>query len=112
MYQNCVFVGRTTKNADLFFTASGTAVCNFNLAINRINSTQADFIPCVLWGDKAKAFVNSIGKGTLILIDGEFRTTQYENENKKKQSELKFEVWNFKAMENPKATKKEEAVNV
>uniref|UniRef100_UPI001563F429 single-stranded DNA-binding protein n=1 Tax=Aeromonas sp. Ne-1 TaxID=1675689 RepID=UPI001563F429 len=47
MYQSCVFVGRTTKNAKIFITESGTAVCNFNIAINRKNSSQADFIPCV-----------------------------------------------------------------
>ena len=52
-HQSCVFVGRITNKARLNFTQTGTAVANFDIAINRnSNSGQADFIPCVIWEEK------------------------------------------------------------
>uniref|UniRef100_UPI001566D5B9 single-stranded DNA-binding protein n=1 Tax=Aeromonas sp. Ne-1 TaxID=1675689 RepID=UPI001566D5B9 len=63
------------------------------------------------WGELAKTFTNTIGKGSLILIDGEFRTTSYDTDNKKRQ-ELKFEVKSFKALETPKPVQSENTEKV
>lgn len=103
MMQNVSFIGRTTTNARLNFTASKTAVANFDLAINRKNNkSQADFIPCVIWGDKAKEFVDTYGKGSQVYIKGEFRSTKIEVEDGRPRNELKFEVNEFYSIDAPK----------
>ena len=53
MINNVVLVGRLTKDIDLKYTASGTAVGSFILAVNRNFTDQngekkSDFVNCVM----------------------------------------------------------------
>lgn len=59
MINNVTLVGRLTKDPDLRYTASGTAVATFTLAVNRNFTNQngnreADFINCVIWRKPAE----------------------------------------------------------
>ncbi len=59
MINNVTLVGRLTKDPDLRYTASGTAVATFSLAVNRNFTNQngnreADFINCVIWRKPAE----------------------------------------------------------
>ncbi|MEB6550192.1 single-stranded DNA-binding protein [Heyndrickxia sporothermodurans] len=102
-YQSITLIGRTTSKANLRFITDGKAVANFILAINRDGSSNnADFIPCVIWEDKAKNFTNKFGKGSLVLIEGKLRSTQIQLEEGGTKNELQFEVHSFKQMEKPK----------
>lgn len=63
MINNVVLVGRLTKDCDLKYTSSGTAVGTFTLAVNRQFTNQAgereaDFINCVIWRKSAENFAN------------------------------------------------------
>ncbi|MBU8732502.1 single-stranded DNA-binding protein [Cytobacillus oceanisediminis] len=103
MHQTVTLVGRTTSNARLNYSYDEVPVANFDLAINRKgNPTKADFIPCVIWGDKAKMFSNKFGKGSLVLLEGELRSSLVPLEDSKPRNELKFEVVYFKQMETPR----------
>nr|WP_289859012.1 single-stranded DNA-binding protein [Enterococcus faecalis] len=58
-----VLVGRLTKDLDLRYTASGSAVGSFTLAVNRNFTNQngereADFINCVIWRKPAETMAN------------------------------------------------------
>lgn len=71
MINNVTLVGRLTKDPDLRYTQSGTAVGQFTLAVNRNFTNQqgdreADFINCVIWRKAAESFANYARKGTLI----------------------------------------------
>ena len=72
MINNVVLVGRLTKDPDLRYTSSGTAVATFTLAVNRNFTSQngnreADFINCVIWRKSAETLANYARKGTLLL---------------------------------------------
>ena len=59
MINNVVLVGRLTKDPDLRYTANGTGVASFTLAVNRNFTNQsgereADFINCVIWRNLQK----------------------------------------------------------
>lgn len=59
MINNVTLVGRLTKDPDLRYTASGTAVATFTLAVNRNFTNQndnreADFVNCVIWRKPAE----------------------------------------------------------
>ncbi|HAP4186030.1 TPA: single-stranded DNA-binding protein [Enterococcus faecalis] len=85
MINNVTLVGRLTKDCDLRYTANGTAVAAFTLAVNR-NFTnkngerEADYVSCVIWRKPAETLANYTRKGTLIGIVGRLQTRNYENQ--------------------------------
>lgn len=79
-------VGRLTKDIDLRFTQSGTAVGNFILAVNRPfkneqGEREADFISCVIWRKAAENLANFTHKGSQIGITGKLQTRNYDDKN-------------------------------
>ena len=93
MYQKYVALGRTTKDVRLWYSPDGQSVANFTLAVNRKN--KADFIPCVAWGNMAKTYADNVGKGSLILVEGEFRSYTRDKQDGV-EYELKLEVHEVK----------------
>ena len=85
LINNVVLVGRLTKDPDLRYTASGTAVATFTLAVNRNFTNQsgnreADFINCVIWRKSAETLANYARKGTLLGVTGRIQTRSYDNQ--------------------------------
>lgn len=84
MINEVVLNGRLTKEADLRFTASGQAVANFKLAVER-NFTNAegerevDYIACVMWGKRAEGFAEHTYQGSLVSVSGRIQTRNYDN---------------------------------
>ena len=87
MMNNVSLVGRLTKDVDLRYTASGKAVGNFTLAVNRSfkdanGETQADFIPIVVWGKTAENTANFMKKGSQVGVSGgRIQTRHYDNDS-------------------------------
>ncbi len=79
-----VLVGRLTRDAELKYTASGTAVCKFSIAVNRSRKTgdtwgeEAHFFDIVLWGRQGEAIHQYLGKGKQIAVQGELRQSRWE----------------------------------
>ncbi|OJG69651.1 single-stranded DNA-binding protein [Enterococcus phoeniculicola] len=89
LINNVVLVGRLTKDPDLRYTASGTAVASFTLAVNRNFTNQsgnreADFINCVIWRKSAETMANYARKGTLLGVTGRIQTRSYDNQQGQK----------------------------
>ena len=85
MLNSSTLVGRLTKDPDLRYTANGTAVATFTLAVNRNFTNQngereADFINCVIWRKSAESFSTYTKKGILVGIVGRIQTRNYENQ--------------------------------
>lgn len=85
MINNTVLVGRLTKDVDLKYTSSGSAVATFTLAVNRNFTNQngereADFVNCVIWRKPAETMANYARKGTLLGVVGRIQTRSYENQ--------------------------------
>ncbi|WP_251868291.1 single-stranded DNA-binding protein, partial [Enterococcus malodoratus] len=67
------------------YTANGTGVATFTLAVNRNFTNQdgnreADFINCVIWRKSAETLANYAKKGTLLGVIGRIQTRSYENQ--------------------------------
>ena len=77
-----MLIGRLTKDPDLRYTQSGTAVTNFTLAVNRrynLNGEQeADFINCVAWNKSAEFVANYFHKGKQMALEGRLQVRSYE----------------------------------
>ena len=107
MINNVVLVGRLTKDCDLKYTSSGTAVGTFTLAVNRQFTNQAgereaDFINCVIWRKSAENFANLTRKGSLVGITGRIQTRNYENKEGQRVYVTEVVAENFALLESKK----------
>ena len=89
MINNVVLVGRLTRDPELRYTQSNTAVAKFNMAVNRNFKAQngeyeADFINCVMWRQSAENLSNWAKKGMLLAIVGRIQTRNYEGNDGKR----------------------------
>ena len=81
-----MLIGRLTKDPELRYTQSGTAVASFTLAVNRSFANQngereADFINCVAW-QKAAEFVSQyFKKGQQMALEGRLQVRSYDDNN-------------------------------
>lgn len=85
MINRVVLVGRLTKDVELRYTGSGTAVATFTVAVNRQftnaqGEREADFVQCVIWRKSAENFANFTHKGSLVGVDGRIQTRSYDNQ--------------------------------
>ncbi|MFC0234377.1 single-stranded DNA-binding protein [Vagococcus entomophilus] len=109
MINNVVLVGRLTKDPDLRYTASGTAVATFTLAVNRNFTNQngnrdADFINCVIWRKPAETMANIAKKGTLMGATGRIQTRNYENQQGQRVYVTEVVCDNFQLLESKAAS--------
>ncbi|MGX5376965.1 single-stranded DNA-binding protein [Ligilactobacillus sp. LYQ135] len=104
MINRVVLVGRLTKDPDLRYTQSGTAVASFTLAVDRSFTNQngqreADFINCVLWRKAAENFANFTHKGSMVAVEGRLQTRSYENQQGARVYVTEVVVDNFSLLE-------------
>ena len=78
-----ILIGRLTKDPELSYLQSGTAVAKFTLAVNRRkregHEQEADFIPIVTWQKQAENCANFIGKGSLVAVEGRLQVRTYDD---------------------------------
>lgn len=82
---NCVFIGRFTKDPEMKTFDSGSKRASTNLAVNReFSKDEADFIPVVFWNKTAETVVNHLHKGSLVAVRGSLQQRSYEKDGEKK----------------------------
>lgn len=89
LINNVVLVGRLTRDVELRYTASGTAVGSFTVALDRPFTNKAgekdtDFVNCVAWRKTAETLANFTRKGSLIGVQGRIQTRNYTNQSGQK----------------------------
>ncbi len=89
MLNRVVLVGRMVRDPELRRTPNGAAVVSFTLALNRPFTSQSgeketDFFNCVVWNKPAENVAKYCSKGSLVGVDGQLRSRQYENQNGQK----------------------------
>lgn len=74
-------IGRLTKDPELKYSPSGTAIVRFKLAVNReIKRDETDFIDCIAFNKVAESLTNYQKKGSRIGVVGRIQTGSYENQ--------------------------------
>ncbi|MDD3363458.1 MAG: single-stranded DNA-binding protein [Syntrophomonas sp.] len=85
MLNRVILIGRMTRDPELKYTPSGTAVTTFTLAINRkFNKEQTDFIDVVVWRQSAEFCANYGSKGRLAAVEGRLQVRTYETKEGQK----------------------------
>jgi len=84
-----ILIGRVTRDAELKYTASGTALCNFSIAVNRRAkkgdqwTDEASFFDLTLWEKQAENLNKYLVKGTQVAVQGELRQDRWEKDGQK-----------------------------
>ncbi len=84
-----VLIGRLTRDPELRYTPSGTAVTNFDLAVDRPTPNaqgerEADFIRIIAWQKQAELCANYLKKGRLVAVEGRLQIRSYETQDGQK----------------------------
>ncbi len=86
-----MLIGRLTRDPELRFTPSGTAVCNIGLATNRWGSEpggekkeMTDFHDIVVWNQGNRKLAELCGqylqKGRLVYVEGRLQTRSWDDQ--------------------------------
>ncbi len=89
-YNRVVLVGNLTRDPELRYIPSGTAVTEVGLAVNdRRKGPNGDwveettFIDVTLWARTAEVASEYLSKGSSVLIEGRLKLDQWEKEGQK-----------------------------
>lgn len=84
-----ILCGRLTKDPDVRYTQSGTAIARYTLAVDRRGKAQegeqtADFIQCVAFDKRGEFAEKYLHKGMKIIVNGRIQTGSYTDRDGKK----------------------------
>lgn len=95
-YNKVMLMGNLTRNPEIRFTPSGTAVADLGLAINEDYKNKAGekveqttFVDVVVWGRQAETAAEYLQKGSPVFIEGRLQLDQWETENGDKRSKMR-----------------------
>ena len=105
-YNRIIIVGRLTKDPELTYAQTGTAICKCSIAVDRefSKNNDTDFIPLVAFAKTAETMSNFLHKGSLILVEGSLNIDNYNDRAGAKKTFAKVVVNKFSFMEKKNAS--------
>ena len=95
-FNRVMLMGNLTRNPELKYTPSGTAVTDLGLAVNESFKNKAGetveqtcFVDVVVWGRQAETASEFLKKGSPAFIEGRLQFDQWENQEGEKRSKLR-----------------------
>jgi len=95
-YNRVLLMGNLTRNPEIRYTPSGTAVADLGLAINENFKNKAGetveqtcFVDVVVWGRQAETSAEFLQKGSPVFVEGRLQLDQWENQQGEKRSKLR-----------------------
>jgi single-strand DNA-binding protein len=95
-YNRVVLLGNLTRDPQLRYIPSGTAVADVGLAVNdrRKNASgewveDTTFVDITLWGRTAEVAGEYLSKGSPVLIEGRLKFDTWETNDGQKRSKLR-----------------------
>ena len=91
---NKVFIiGNLTRDPELRYIPSGSAVATFTVAVNRVfksqtgeKKEQVSFIRVVVWGRRAEVCGEYLSKGSPVFVEGRLQSRDWETQDGQKRS--------------------------
>jgi single-strand DNA-binding protein len=95
-FNRVILVGNLTRDPELRYIPSGTAVTDVGLAVNdrRKNANgewieETTFVDVTLWGRTAEVATEYLKKGSSVLIEGRLKLDTWESNDGQKKSKLR-----------------------
>jgi len=109
-YNKVLLMGNLTKDPELRYTPSGTAVANLRLAVNRKYRTKDQelkeevcFITAVVWNKQAETCNQYLHKGSGVFIEGRLQSRNWEDNTGAKRSVIEVRAERVQFMGQPGA---------
>ena len=90
-----LLIGNLTRDPELRYVPSGTAVATFTVAVNRVYTSQAgekkeevSFIRVVVWGRRAEVCGEYLSKGSPVFVEGRLQSRSWEGQDGQKRSTM------------------------
>ncbi len=101
-YNRIILVGNLTRDPELSYTPSNTAVCKFGIATNRKwkdgdgnQHEKVCFVDCTLFGRSGEVFKQYMSKGSPALVEGKLDFQTWTSQDGQKRSKHEVLVDNF-----------------
>ncbi len=102
-YNKVILMGNLTRDPEMKYLPSGTAVANFGIAMNeRYTDRQtgeqkesACFVDVEAWDRQAEIVNEYLSKGSPVFIEGALKFESWETEDGTKRSKLKVRLLRF-----------------
>jgi len=101
-FNKVLLMGNITRDLELKYLPSQTAVCEFGLAVNRtwtgadgVKKEEVTFVDCSCFGKTAEILTKFKKKGDPLFVEGRLKLDQWEAQDGGKRSKLKVVVENF-----------------
>lgn len=90
-FNRVILMGNITRDIELRYIPSGTAVADIGLAVNDRRKTasgewvdETTFVDITLWGRQAEIASEYLGKGSPVLIEGRLKLDTWETDGQKR----------------------------
>jgi len=94
-YNRSLLMGNLTRDPELRYIPSGSAVVTLRMAINRNYKSQSGemkeevtYVNVVVWGKQAENCAEYLSKGSAIFVEGRLQSRQWETDDGQKRSIL------------------------
>lgn len=109
---NRVFLmGNLTRDPEVRYTPSGTAVGDLGLAVNETYKNKAGetvestvFVDVEVWARQAETCAEYLYKGSPVFVEGRLKLDQWENQQGEKRSKLRVRADRVQFLGAPKRT--------
>ena len=107
-FSKVMFIGNLGRDPEMRYTPNGKAVTEFSVAVtHRGRDPQSgewadlgtDWFRVSIWGDRAERAAEEFRKGMRVLVEGRFRTREYEAKDGQKRISLDVSADNVIAMD-------------
>ena len=82
---SATFIGNLGRDPEIKYTADGTAVCNFSIAVTEKWKTgdHTEWINVVVWRKLAEICGEYLHKGSCVFLSGKIQTRSWDGDNGK-----------------------------
>ena len=101
-FNRVILMGNLTRDPELRYTPSGSAVCEFGLAMNRSYKTSSGeqrdetcFVDVTMWGRRGEVISEYFQKGRPIFIEGRLQFDSWEGQDGRRRNKLTVVLDNF-----------------
>ena len=106
MINHVVLLGYLGNDPELRYTQSGTAVCNFRLAVNRPpqrdapdSEGQVDWLTIICWTKLAENCAKYLGKGSQCAVEGRVQSRTWETQSGDKRYAVEINARNVQFLD-------------
>jgi single-strand DNA-binding protein len=98
--------GRLVRDPELRYTASGTPVANFTIAVDRFpkpdGTKDADFVRITAWKKLAETCASNLMKGRLVGVDGRLQVRTYQDKDGQNRTSTEIVAENIQFLDSKK----------